>query len=1017
MKKLYLLLCLALLFVIKIPASAETFIDGYYTYTISDGKATITDFDSEEYDKLNDYRLSIPSVLNNFTVVAIADYAFSGCDSSVYYIPDTVESIGMSAFKATNATKINVGSLNPVYSSIGGVLYNKNATELIYYPEERTGSYTIPEGVTAVGGQSFYGHTNITGITMPDSLVSIGNRAFGSCGNLANIGFSGSSLVIDDEAFRDCTAITSVDLSGVTDIGNSVFSGCTALTKISIPETVSHMGKYIFNNCPSLKTINIDSENLYYYSKDNVIFDDINKTLLFCINTKSGVYTVPDGILSIGGCAFADCTAITEIKLPDSIMSIGDSAFSECGNLVSINIPEGVTVIDSYTFYGCGKLENVSLPPSLRNIGISAFYGCRISSVVIPYGVTKISDYAFADCNRLSSVTIPSTVKLIGSDAFSGCLSVADVYYGGIDWQNVTVYNGNDCLATATLHYPPTYTSDIFSYRTDFCGNAVITVCNKNASGIINVPSDIDGYNIIGVGSNAFTNCNKIIGIILSDGIITIDGYAFSDCGRLVSITIPQSVSRIEVGAFFLCDQLTDVFYRGAPGQWNTIETDSENNYCLEWANLFFVNEQHVVVTEEDYSFIVENDNARIVSCSTSVTGDVTIPDIMDGYPVVTIGNSAFNECTEITSVELSEAIMRIDNYAFYGCSNITEITMPESVTSVGENAFGNCTALADVYYSGTYEQWCSIGMGPGNEYLQNATIHTAQNPIEPDEPVESNFTFEITDAGAILTKCSPKIALGSIVIPDAYEGYKVVGIGADAFSDCSMITEITVPDTVEYIGAYAFSYCTRLEKITVPNSVESIGGGAFNMCESLVQFSIPDKITTISGAMFDCCASLQKVIIPKGITDIQWYAFNNCSSLKNIYYRGSAQEWSNISIDYAFNEPLKDAEFYFDYASETASVKIIQYSKTNDGYKVKTQITNLTSYDLPVSYACICVYNSKGAFKVICGQQIPVKDAAAELEAVINCETEPGDIIKLMLWDEKMTPLALPYTLPTSLK
>ncbi|MDD7292972.1 MAG: leucine-rich repeat domain-containing protein [Clostridiaceae bacterium] len=180
------------------------------------------------------------------------------------------------------------------------------------------------------------------------------------------------------------------------------------------------------------------------------------------------------------------------------------------------------------------------------------------------------------------------------------------------------------------------------------------------------------------------------------------------------------------------------------------------------------------------YTYTVENGEATITECDTSISGDVVIPDTLGGYPVTRIGSDAFNGCTGLTSVIIPDSVTNIGNYAFYRCTGLTSITIPDSVTSIGKDAFLGCTGLTSV------------------------TIGNSVTSI-------GDYAFSYCEK------------LRSITIPNS-----VTSIGYEAFYNCTGLTSITIPDSVTYIGYGAFRGCTGVTSITIPANVTDIGNNAF---------------------------------------------------------------------------------------------------------------------------------------------------------------------------------------------
>ena len=231
-------------------------------------------------------------------------------------------------------------------------------------------SIIIPESVTSIKKQAFFACDNLTDITLPDSITSIEESVFSDCNNLTSIVIPNNVTSIGGNAFYNCSSLTSVVIpDSVTNIGSYAFSDCESLQSITIPENLKSIAYYTFENCSSLTSMKIpknveeidfyafegcsnlsefivDSDNSSFTSEDGVLFDKNMETLLHCPAKKSGTYTVPNGIKSIGEYAFDSCESLTSIIISNSVTTIDDSAFYGCSNLTSVMIPKSVTSIE-----------------------------------------------------------------------------------------------------------------------------------------------------------------------------------------------------------------------------------------------------------------------------------------------------------------------------------------------------------------------------------------------------------------------------------------------------------------------------------------------------------------------------------------------------------------------------------------------------------------------------------------------------------------------------------------------
>ncbi len=762
------------------------------SYSVS-GIGTCTDTD-----------VVIPSTYNSRPVTSIGVNAFWGCSSlTSITIPDSVTSIGAQAFADCSLTSI-----------------------------------TIPDSVTSIADVAFRGCSSLTSITLPDSVTRISRYAFSDTayyndeanwtddvlyiGNHlieAKTSLSGAYTIkegtkcIADAAFRRCSSVTGITIpDSVTSIGLYAFSDCEGLASIAIPNSVTSIGYSVFY------------ETAYYNDEanwtDDVLY--IGNCLIEAKDSLSGAYTIKEGTKCIADSAFSNRSSVTSITIPDSVTSIGDGALSYCSSLTSITVAEGngtyhsagnclietksktliagcinsvipddgsVTSIGEFAFSGCEGLASIAIPDSVTSIGEFAFYGCSgLTSITIPDSVTSIGDYAFSGCSGLTSITIPDSVTSIGLCAFSDCSSLTNITIpDGVT--SIGDYAFSGCSGLTSITIPDSVTS---------IGDSAFSGCSSLTS--ITIP---DG--VTSIGDSAFSGCSSLTSITIPDGVTSIDYRAFYGCSSLTSITLPDSVTRISRYAF------SDTAYYNDEANWT-----------------------------DDVLYI----GNHLIEAKTSLSGAYTIKE-----GTKRIADSAFYDCSSVTSITIPDNVTSIGNSAFSNCSSLTSITIPDGVTIVGTFAFRGCSSLTN------------------------------------------------------------------ITIPDG-----VTIVGTFAFRDCSSLTSVTIPDSVTSIGDGAFMYCRSLTSITIGNGVTSIGDAAFfgtayyhnkdNWTDGVLYignhlikaedslsdaYTIKEGTKRIAGSAFRYCERLTSITIPDSVTSIGYAAFSGCSSLTDIYFGGIMEQWKTI--------------------------------------------------------------------------------------------------------------------------
>ena len=270
-----------------------------------------------------------------------------------------------------------------------------------------------------------------------------------------------------------------------------------------------------------------------------------------------------------------------------------------------------------------------------------------------------------------------------------------------------------------------------------------------------------------------------------------------------------------------------------------------------------------------DYTYTVSGTTATITDFkSTALDQELIIPDQLGGYPVTRIGDNAFEDCANLTSVTLLDSVTNIGYNAFESCTSLAEITIPVGVTSIGYGAFEFCTSLTNITVAESNPVYSSR---EGVLFGQDTLIK-----YPPGRAGEYTIPSDVTIIGAVAFRSCA--SLTSITIPDG-----VTIIEDDAFAFCAGLSSVTIPGSVTHIGNTAFGYCSALTNIVIPASVSSIGGWTFVLCTRLASITIPASVTSIGSSAFEHCSSLSHVTIPHTVATIGDYAFLLCTSMTSV--------------------------------------------------------------------------------------------------------------------------------------
>lgn len=414
-------------------------------------------------------------------IKSIGDAAFENCGNiESLLLPKTLESIGNAAFGGTAIDKASFDGTPEKWVAIGGDGCGIARDKIDFlehtcdfsgwkYDEHKHWKQCSCGKTQNEGEHTGDGDTcTVCGAALSEALGS-GSIDGGLSWSLSRSGaltISGSGKMPDFSSVANAAPWdkqkdkiqSAVIGSGVQSISGGAFSGCTALEKVTISDTVAQIDLNAFDGCTALAEFEVAADNKAFSSDGGVLFS-ADKKLLRCPVGKSADCTVPSGTVAIAGGAFKDCAKLESLVIPDSVTAIGKSAFENCAALKRITLPKSITKLEALTFSGCAALAEITLPDSVKTLGEKVFSGCAaLKSVKIPAEVTVIPTEAFSGCSSLESITIPKSVSHINKRAFDGCTALKKVDYLGsdTDWSQVTKETGNNALDNAEKSFTRT---------------------------------------------------------------------------------------------------------------------------------------------------------------------------------------------------------------------------------------------------------------------------------------------------------------------------------------------------------------------------------------------------------------------------------------------------------------------------------------------------------------------------------------------------------------------------------
>lgn len=591
----------------------------------------------------NKSAVTIPESVWGIPVTKVLDNAFKNDSITSISIPNSVTTIGENAFygcaKLSEVTiPSNVKKINK--GVFAGCIELENIN--------------IPKGVTDIGPSAFYGCENLTNIVIPNSVTTIGADAFYGCSKLSEIAIPESVENIGNRAFSKCKSVKILKYYSKKTLDNSfgLFDD-SSISMIYIGKFVKIKNEYLFDDLDDLQEIIVDKDNQNYFSDGcGVLFDKSQSTLIsYPSGNKRQNYVMPSSVKNIKCNAFENSKYIESITLSDNLTEIGERAFYNCSNIKEITIPNKVSNIGYYSFANCPRLAvfnfNATNCLYMGSFESGTIFGgsTSLSTVNIGNNVESIPDFAFVS-SGINSLNLGNSVTTIGNYSFADTsfieLSIPKSVKSIGDYAfNYTAIK--DLIIPDEVVNIGNFAFSSSKVETVKIGNQIKTLgegvfydCNELNSVII-------GESMSSIGTYTFNGCNKLSNIVMSPSVKDLGDYSFENCDSLINLQIPSSIERIGECAFFGCDGLKKV---EIGKNVNSIEF-SAFAHC-----------------ENLESIVFDTDTNTNIGCAAFMNC-YELKNVKFGKKIKNIGDSAFRGCNKMGYLEMPRYIENIEAYAF----------------------------------------------------------------------------------------------------------------------------------------------------------------------------------------------------------------------------------------------------------------------------------------------------------------------------------------------------------------
>ena len=853
---------------------------------------------------------ALTTVIFGDSVKKLDNYAFDGTASLTDIdLPSSLTTLGTYVFRNSGITSVEIPAS---IKSIGTYAFSDSSLKRITFANDGT-------SLTSFGTYAFKG-SNLESIVIPKNVTTLGTNLFQNCENLREVTFAGTKIkTIPNYAFDGCTSLTSIEIpSGVTAVNGYAFHNCTSLNNVVLPDSLTLIGTavsattatssalytgYVFQNCTSLTEIDLPD------SVEFIATRSFENTGLVSVKLPSSLkYLYQRPVLPSKG--YSSWRTVSDTS---TVATYFAAQFASCQNLTEVILPAGLEALGPGVFQDCPNLTRIvydgytgsgnALPASLAEITGCAFKGVPITNLTVE-GLTKAYNYAFSSADQLKSITFANDCKITEIPGY--CFRYDEMLETVVLPDNITIigtYAFSDCTALGFLTLPAKVTET---------GNYAFAYSGLKA---------IDVSNVTTMGTYTFGYCEGLESVVLNENLTKIANGTFFDCYALANLVIPKDVTVFESNAFVGTAMKVMTIPVNVASIANNVFSgmDSLEKFVIEDGNPNYY-------VEEDCLYTAEGKLLNIPAGKVFENGTFVVPEGK------TIDTYVFNGCDSIKVLDLSlTEITALENYTFTHFLSAEEIILPETLETIGTYAFRRCDSLTKIVIP---ESVTSIG---NYAFQYTKSLETYTVPYREDLTVGTGV-FQYS-------------GLKSVTIEEGY-----TQIPANTFQYCASLTEVNLPESLEWIGSYVFSGCTALETINIPANV-------VNLCA----ITTSTVSSTSTGYVFDGCTSLRSVnFLGNKVEHIGTYTFRGTTALESISLPASLQTLGNYAFTASgLKSMVVDGSYLGTYTfKDSEALESIEFTEnvtTIPSYTFQN-CSALKSVTIPASVTNVATYAFSGS-------------------------------------------------------